>query len=882
MNFFKSAEKAISKAGNDVKSSVKNIFADKRGKLSGSVTDDILPVGSQFFGEKASDYKLDKFQGVDGRTLYLKDTFFRFPSLSAKDHNLNYGYEFVIHDKASGQIVNRLRLPLNPQNITVNVPSAVTTETTMKGIVETHNGAPLRQISLSGTSGIIPAPILSASSKADSSELQKTIEYAFKNTISAVNRSISAVNRTAEAFSAGNKKIDSPLNFSNFELADNNTITGYRFIHELTRFLDFYLAAKKLKENKSWRLYFYMYKDQMYYACTLNGYSIQKPPGSVEYNYNINLTAWRREEQPVSGVSRTKKSSLTVSKDSLSQLNRAINGIREARRALATFHGVMAGIRNDISESFIQPVGEATLLMADAVNLTTSVYDFAFNGDLSRSLEASWRKHVTENADALRVAMENAGDRFKQAIGINKEAKTTSGLISYAVTGENKGVADLNQVEDSADPVKNLFENAPDYPAVFEAVSLDELSLSKEVQTKIDDELNRVRSLTADDIREKRDKVADFAASVSEAFGGGSVTYNRINGLGTPKKTYTKLTVENIEILRNFNEIVMQMDSLIRVLESNTDQLTEDYYTFYSDYAISNGIPFDSSNASKFFVPFPYGASLEMLAAQYLGDADRWIEIAALNALKAPYIDEEGYEIPVTASSGGNTLTVGEAPNLYIGQVVLIKSDTEKQIKKKIRSIDTVSSIETIVTFEESGSGSLSIYKPRDNAKIIAFMPNTVNSNMLIAIPTAAPATVKSLIKTTPGVEDLNGMAQIAMQDILLDLDGDIIFTGGGDLKTAEGVTNLIQAAMLKIKTKAGALLQHPDYGNSVEPGTPTSEIDADQILESLKTAFAEDSRFSGILAAEIEKVGVTMNIKILVGLSNTDVTLPLSAQIPL
>ena len=77
----------------------------------------------------------------------------------------------------------------------------------------------------------------------------------------------------------------------------------------------------------------------------------------------------------------------------------------------------------------------------------------------------------------------------------------------------------------------------------------------------------------------------------------------------------------------------------------------------------------------------------------------------------------------------------------------------------------------------------------------------------------------------------------------MLDPTGDIIITGGGDVQLAcwAGLTNFIQAAVLKIQTNTKSMLQLPQFGNPVEAGTNTADMSAQDILRSLNRAFQDD-----------------------------------------
>lgn len=51
-------------------------------------------------------------------------------------------------------LVSSFRLPVNPQEISVDTPFAIGVTVTSQGILEEHNGFPLKQISIQGTTGV--------------------------------------------------------------------------------------------------------------------------------------------------------------------------------------------------------------------------------------------------------------------------------------------------------------------------------------------------------------------------------------------------------------------------------------------------------------------------------------------------------------------------------------------------------------------------------------------------------------------------------------------------------------------------------------------------------------------------------------------------------
>lgn len=830
--------------------------------------------------DQISKDKSDDAVGGLGAKAQQVDLFFRFLSMDMTNAFKNFGYEFQIVDVRARRVIAKYNFPINPQNINVQVPSASVLEATMKGVYETHNGAPFRQIAISGTTGTVPVSNPLGSTSEAGSDTRRSIEYAFRNTIQAAGGVVNQVNRTVRAFSGATQRYEGPLNYRVEEMTAN--LTGYQSIHDLSRFLDFYLASKKLAENRAWRLYFVMHKDQCSYACSLNNYAISKAQGTTEYQYNINLTAYRRDSSTVPAVLRGLASAADA-RSSANTLSNALNGIRQARTAIAASHRVLAGIRADINESFITPLGEIVLMTKDLLGLALSMYDFAFSGETTRAMEESFKQYFTDKRleqDMQRVSSIIGGLGLTGALaasGLPESAITTSAQDKLS-----SGKAEqFQQSEDSSDPVKVLFTTPEDYPEIFETFPIEDMNLPTEITDQIGSIVASTLEFTADDIIKRRDQITDFARSISEALGGGSSSYNAVKGLNSVRKSFKKLSTDDITLLSNLNDIIISMDRIISLMDQAETNDNEDYYKFYADYAVSEGLRFNQSNQSRFFVPFPVGGTLEQLAAQYLGTPDRWIEIAALNALKAPYVDEDGYFVTVTASSGGDTLSVADAESMYVGQVVEVMSDVERVTKRKIRSIDVVSAVETILTFENVPGKPLTAYKPSANARIRAFMPNTVNSDMLIAIPSDAPPAFDTTFKTSPEVDELDSIVRIAKVDFLLDSSGDVILTGGGDIRLAYGLTNLIQAAIMKVRTKTNQLLDKPYFGNPVDAGVNTADASAQDILQSITTSFQADPRFSGIIAGEVQKTGPATNVSILVGVKNMQLTLPVMAQLP-
>lgn len=800
--------------------------------------------------------------------------FFNFPSLSASDSFKLFNYQFVIYNSANNdKPILTLTMPLGPESISYSVPGAVSTTVTMKGISEEHNGAPLRPISITGTSGIRPSSGFSGGIGAGGSGL---LDYAFANTIAAFGKLENSIKKISTAFS-NDTNIQSPI-AANKESDYTLDQTGYTIIHNMMRFFDWYLDAKK-KGNKGLRLCFCMNKDRMFFDVTLNGYSIRKSRGSLEYEYSINMTAWRRRENsPIGEVKEIVKNTGANPSD-INPFAKLSLALQEGTKAITEVGGLMTGLQNDFEANILGPIKQVGLLIGAVNGYGNKMSNFG--SGISNSLKEAVKKFLQNQGFKNKDQKNEKLDKILKKFGVGGGGVGPGIKPDGPVANSNKKLKKTDAAPpDSADPFGTVFNNPNSFVAFFDEIPLDQLEIPQAVQNLIDAEIAKAKALTSDDVKKIKDNVDAFAAKLSESLGAGDATANRLLGRPAPTKI-RQLSVNDIVLLNHFNNISGIMDQVIFSLQENEKQSDNDYYSFYGNYARTQGIDF-AENSSKFYIPFPAEASLESLAVQYLGNIDRWIEIAAINNLKSPYVDEEGYMIPFKSSGSGNSMLVANSDGLYIGQIVILQSNTQVPEKRKIKSIDIISTIESLIYFD--GPADLSRFILVDNPQIKAFLPQTVNSNMIIAMPSDVAVNIPGSIRVNPDSSDLSAIALIAKSDFQLIFSptgfADLSFIGN-DIQTSEGMANLVQAGTIKLLTKEGDLLHDPTFGNPVKIGDSVAEFDANDILSKLSKLFADDPRFVGIIANKISLRGGAVTIDLLAGVTGSKAYLPLSVDVP-
>jgi hypothetical protein len=509
--------------------------------------------------------------------------------------------------------------------------------------------------------------------------------------------------------------------------------------------------------------------------------------------------------------------------------------------------------------------------------------------DFEHSMDNSWRQAIKSSlSDAYTsddVAFyEKVKARLKQKALMSAQSSASDAIQDIVTQFENKtepALGPTNINEENVDPYNKLFENPAENDDVFSLIDLSKLNLPATTVSNINDQIQAALALTDNDVANMRQTLDDSAAVISDFFGGGSADYDRVNGRSTTVIPGAVLTTDRIKILSALNDAAMSMDEMTIYLRQNRNSQHQDYSDFYRNYMTTQGIDFQE-NSSKFYVPFPFGASLEMLALQYLNDSDRWIEIASINGLKQPYIDEEGFFVPLSSSGASNSVIVGNSDNLYIGQSIFIQSNTQRPEKRKINAIDSISDVEIILTL--NGSADLDRFTISDGAMIHAYLPGTVNSNMLIAVPSSVAVNVPNSVRTNPSEQELNFVVSIAKADFMLQFsyngESDIAFTGS-DVAIARGYQNLLQAANIKVLTPQGSLLNDPSFGNPVSVGNSVAEVDAANSISQLSSVFSDDARFTGLIGGRINVNGPATTIDLIVGIAGTQAFLPFTTALP-
>lgn len=790
-----------------------------------------------------------------------------------------YPYQLLILERVNGSyssanIKARFTLPIPPQEMSIDIPFAIETSITMGGVIEEHNGAPVRIISLSGTTGLLPlrGTVVKPGILSQAGSI-------FAGTVKGINTITTAINQAGNVIGFDGVTPPNVIPESDFE-GDLGKSTGFYQYLLLQRFLESYITQKKTTQGKNLRLAFAIWKEQEVYIVTPVSFSRKRSATSpLEYMYTLQLKAWRRitlddnDTQPYPNE---------VGVRDINKLAQIVNAIDTGRKILEGVRETMQGVRADIQNVLFTPLRETGLFVKDMIGTTLMAADLPSNiiSDLREGilelvaqgqgidqLSRSFGR-VPRTFDASVNAIQEA---FRDLAVSSGKADTGSGQDS---TSKKNGLFGGGQNNKNADPANKISDNPLKNYDFFSTIKVSDLNLRPSTVKKIEDERTRIRNYRREDFERFRDQTLQVLADFSDFVGAGDPTYTSLFGLPTRTTSRTP-TDDDWNVIHSLSQLAQNYDALAASATINHDVI--DDIEFVAGLATRSGIAFRVPK-SKFAVPFPYGYTLEQLAERYLGDPLRWHEIAVLNGLQAPYVDELGFKLPLLVNGAGNEITVGDGSNIYSGQILWLSSSNVRRESRRVQRMLQTGPGQFVITLD--GDSDLAKFTTIGAAIIQGFLPNTVNSQMQIYIPSdIEPAEEDFRVKNIPGVDYFDPLVRTGGVDLLLTQSGDLVITPDGDSRLAIGLTNLIQKVRLALGTPRGSLMHHPDFGIGIKPGTSTADIAATDLLNSAQQMFKNDPGFTGVQSASVRKDTNAVYMKIVVGIAGGTMFIPVEVQ---
>jgi hypothetical protein len=765
---------------------------------------------------------------------------------------------------------DRFVLPIAPEQLQIQTPFAIVTTKTLGGVVEEHNGIPFKLIAASGSTGVWPTR-----------PAPEAMGGGIGNTGIGAG-TISAAKQTASSFNElfGGEPAAGNSGPSDAELLG----TGYAQFHMLRCFLENYAAGKK-KGNNAYRLMFVSWKDTMAYIVSPILFNMRRDASNpLKYRYDLQLRAWG--EVPSRTLVNAGVPIATAFEAPL--LLKILNKIMAAQKLILSAVSLVNAFRADV-QKVLDVIRQVILAVKMLVQLVIAIIDLPLQlyNDLKAIVVDSWKQ--------VEVLFTGTGPgTFKGSFAAYSAGKQNATLTgrSYAVpvrpgTRPGSPIGNVGPLVNGAslELLPSILDEifAAPYTQMasefLSTITIDKLSLTPEMQKKIDAELERVRAFTAADYARMRDTVMEVMVSIADTVGASDATfdstYNNLHAITTRRPN-----LEDFNILFAINDVVDALNKLSTMPDSanaSASKLTNVTADYIAGLASGAGIAFQTP-VSKYAVPFPYDYTLEHLARQYLGSADRWLEIATLNGLREPYVDELGFTLSLLANGNMSQIVVDDATNLKIGQPIWLQSNFVGREKRHIVNIKILAANNVILTLD--GAADLDKYKVTAGAYLHAFLPDTVNSQQLIYIPSDTEVPDTSELAKIPGVDAFDNLLEIGGVDLLLTMDNDLAITNDGDCRLAYGMSAIIQRARVALGTPRGSLFRHPTFGLPLQIGQSIADLTAKDLAAATKDLFAGDPAFDGITSVVLSQKGPVVDLKLGLYVTNQESPISLALEV--
>lgn len=490
----------------------------------------------------------------------------------------------VVGQPTGGGLFDEFILPFNPQDINQEDTFAISVTPLQGGIISEHNGMVLKDLTISGTTGMRPT----------------------------------------------------------------STQSGYELFQTLRNYLRSYAQLKKNPDQKNAQLLFVNKKDNETFVVEPQRFTMRRSYAApFLYNYTINLKVLGIKTPTLAGG---------ILGDFLNKIDAVLDRVntffQQARYIFNSTIQLATTIEREFVNTLLAPIENAGLAVKSLLGLGYTV------ADIPRAI-------ISEFSSRTIASFLDAGKALKRSGNENfSNVAFPADTLRFAIENGHQALSILNIEQKDSLPLTGLTE--------------------KEKQV-FNDYVNKVNSLPKkfyQDLQSENNRIRDNSA---EKFGVGDSRYNAFIGrTSTFTPDPNKVPFPNeIEFLSAFNYINKALNLMLSsdiLFHQTIDNYVNDVKANYDD-----SLNIDSPNSVDEIL-LPPDTTLEDLASEFLGHSQRWIEIAIVNNLVAPYIDENstdervkkpGEKILIPRSSAPELSNIPNANTILITENL---SQTEKNL----------------------------------------------------------------------------------------------------------------------------------------------------------------------------------------------------------
>lgn len=414
----------------------------------------------------------------------------------------------------------------------------------------------------------------------------------------------------------------------------------------------------------------------------------------------------------------------------------------------------------------------------------------------------------------------------------------------------------------------------------LDQITLSEVNLTPSEIRVRDEELARTGSLNEEDFRSMLALLRQKTAIAAQELGLGDDTANAILGLN-PRRKRRSPRVKDILDIAEINRAYKFIEGFI--FDKQRTQKRPPNLLRISQQNLDVGSGFRPQDVYQTYYPVPFEISLESMAKKYLGSVQKWFELATINNLQPPFVDQTGTKFDLIAPAASNNLIISSglaeavAPGVRIG-IGSFKIREESRIIERV----VINDDDTMVLFL-SGAADLNKFLPDEGAFVRVYKPNTARPNSLILIPTTSSPSADTSSKPTPSKDEIRRLEKAFIQfgvDVARDeKTGDLIFDSNGNFKLSYGIRAVRQAVRNTLRTNVRELSYHPNYGINYSLGRSyMGTVDeAVKIGDLIRSGILRDQRLEDAKITRISSTKQGASLQMAVKIKGLDDPIPLS-----